>query len=836
MIEYSEHTLDYAEMMHRARILSARAPVLECLRYGRAAMDLALDGSVEAAEILAHAYAHPVVSLQRPALGEALLALASRPALERAWTCWMELRSDALAEVLQHRPLRLPCPVRLFVLSRLKSDLVEELRRETSTDVLTEIIAATADWDPRVARHAADLTIHMARRPVGAECLATALAAPSTPRAARDAAQRALDHPLAQDSIDAICVTWAHTRDTRLASLVRRRQWFPSAPPSVATLTCLKFHPETLADPPPALVLYACGDQDPEISRHALDFLASPRSEEWRAAVCDAVVDVDCPPVARPVLASARSAPRDTARRAVFLLLTDQVDAALSLDFDQEMLSEAYRGGSPPLRRRIAAAIRRARRPDLTRILVRRRGDNHEHLMLTDAEWEMLLGTLDAPGRRDELWSLALDAPARWSVAALDRLRAARWNPPDEDGDAWRRLESARARLRGSVDWTFLELRVEPARHDLRVATSRRGGDPLPVALGAMLAVADEGSVRLFDPASSARRASLPALQEDRPSELEGALRGARILAASGDGRRLVLGDGEQIQVWELESRALLASTRAAPFDTVAASHDGMIIVTQDSCGTREYRDLAHRRTRSMETARGFDRVALSPDGSRMAITRSSEWRLYEVDPRRAMGVFTQVHQETMQPGADQPLFSPDGRALAIVTRQGLDVCDTANGRRRLHFPGRAWNPAFAADSGWLAVEQVVPKQGRRIVVLDLAHGVPTCILPIPGDLARGVPTERAATRALAFTVDGRHLSALAGSRSLLRWRLCATPLAALPLQVLMHAESVPEKDPHAAAWAYVAAVMGHRARYDIELDDEPAFVAGVTDVEIDFD
>lgn len=757
--------MDYQGLLSEAQAL---CNPLMLVRWSRAASGLADDGSPEAAEMLAKVCAYVPMPGQATLVYDALGRLRTPQARLKAWSCWLAWRSDRLASALAGTPPELPCPIGLYVLSRLKIGETDALAAGGKRDIAQHLVLALSDQERQIAGRAHDLLRRLVNDPVTAEVLALAQ---------RDLVAEAT----APAAIQAVCQVWDRTRSAPLARLMKRRGF------SASVLSALKV--QGTASGPASEVVRATVDRDPEVARAALRVLQS--HPEWLREVCEAVVDEDCAAALRQWLARQASAPADAARRAIYFLVTDQWDRAIDLDFDGTLLSSAYRTGEPALRRRIAAAVRRSRRPDLGRVLMRRHDDNYRHLMMPDPEWEALLAAFDTPERADDLWSLLLDAPPRWSVHAFHVLRRMAWVPPADDAPLWDRLSAL-----GAVppDWGFLDTGQEAVRYPRPEAEPRHFG-------AGVYAVAVGGRVHVHRCRDGEALAVLPTTGTPE--------------TWSPDGRRLVVERGFTTEVWDWSSATMSATVEGASGEALLG---GDALIGRDrATGLRQYWDLRTRRSAVMQTARDFDHAALSPDGRLLAVARSSEWRLYSVDLDRAVDVFMLSRVETWQSSIQRLGFSPDGRWLLVQQLARVELHDLETGASR-RFEGRTGAWTFTPDGN------LVFTLGGTVVLYDFRK---------PATLAsRTVPPGMVLAR-LTLDRDGHTLIGVPVKGPLLSWSLCSTPLAAAPSALRTEAERQAATSPQ---WAWLAAVLGYRARYDIEIAEAPSFVASADDIEIEME
>ncbi len=124
--------------------------------------------------------------------------------------------------------------------------------------------------------------------------------------------------------------------------------------------------------------------------------------------------------------------PEDPEQRALFLFLVEDWEAYQALDFNHNLLTNAYENAAQPQRRHLMEHSRKTGQSDWLRGLgsageVRWLND------LTDADWEMAIRRLLESDKNDDLWRLAQLSPATWSAVILDRLSSLGWAPDSAD-------------------------------------------------------------------------------------------------------------------------------------------------------------------------------------------------------------------------------------------------------------------------------------------------------------------------------------------------------------------------------------------------------------------
>jgi len=124
-------------------------------------------------------------------------------------------------------------------------------------------------------------------------------------------------------------------------------------------------------------------------------------------------------------------APQDPEQRALFYFLAEAWESYEALDFNHNLIVNAYERASRGLRRRLLEHSRYTGRVDWVRGIgspgeVRWIGD------LTDADWELSIARLRQAEKYADLWRLAQAAPPVWSAVVLDLLNRRGWAPQAE--------------------------------------------------------------------------------------------------------------------------------------------------------------------------------------------------------------------------------------------------------------------------------------------------------------------------------------------------------------------------------------------------------------------
>jgi WD40 repeat protein len=247
-----------------------------------------------------------------------------------------------------------------------------------------------------------------------------------------------------------------------------------------------------------------------------------------------------------------------------------------------------------------------------------------------------------------------------------------------------------------------------------------------------LLTCSSDRTLRVWD-------ASAPAgLQLDISAGVEGtysaSLGGDVVTVACHDGwlRRYDAQDGALISAWEAHpgSTCHAAGPSADGTRVITASWDGTGRVWEAASGTA----LA-----VLEAGRGVYAAALSPDGSRAALSAGPEVQVWDVDPPRLIHRFTVDEQS-----ATRLDFSPDGIRLASGWSDGM---------ARVHDADRGALVATLGGHGG-RVEAVAFARGGQAVVTGDAEGVVRLFPAGGGPAAFAVDTGERGVNHVAASAD----------------------------------------------------------------------------------
>ena len=169
---------------------------------------------------------------------------------------------------------------------------------------------------------------------------------------------------------------------------------------------------------------------DPQLAELVRRALLAARDQKVIDAVAGAVMSTGDVRLAT-ILDRTGRAPSDPGRQAVVAFLAGDFDGYADLDFDGSLLRGAYAGAGEELRRQLAEKARAAGRLEWVRV-VTGGGDAGRRRLLSTTEWEAAADVLEGTQRWEELWHLALEAPAIWATRMLRAVADRQWRPAGE--------------------------------------------------------------------------------------------------------------------------------------------------------------------------------------------------------------------------------------------------------------------------------------------------------------------------------------------------------------------------------------------------------------------
>ncbi len=620
------------------------------------------------------------------------------------------------------------------------------------------------------------------------------------------------------EAVNAASAVWEETRHERLEDLLCHRRWLATAPVELRVLTALKTgQRNSLAEAGAEIIgpsIRACADPDPEIAAQAAAFLGELRQPGQIDAFCDGLMQTEQAGLRRLALEKGY-APSDPARRALFFFLTGQQDRYDALDFDRSLLRAHYEVADDDLRQLIAGRVRASGRPELAAVIQGRR-EKRTLSGMSAREWEAVVSVLAENRRWNDLWALVFEAVPEWSAEALGLLRQAGFRPEGEAGGlSFDRL----CKLRPSEGRHFrLYLPIPVCRtvlkaheHGVRALAVARDGRTLATGSNDTTAI-------LWDVQTGQVRARLAG----QPGPV-------LALAFSPDSKSLIVGRGDHTaRLWDLGTRRL-KGTLAGHSDrvnAVAYSPDGQTVVTGSNDNTARLWDVTTRECRGILQGhgRGVMAVAFSPDGKIVATGSHDETVMLWSGLSGQRKAILTGHSSSVFTLA----YAADGRTLATGSSDGT--------ARLWNLPSGELRAVLEGHKGTVVTLAFTP-DGRKLATgsLDKTTRLWDVSTRLTKTTLHGHTDE---INGLAFSPDGKLLATASRDSTARIWEIASTKsLIAMTHedleQVQKWAEVLPNQE-EARVWHFVAALLRHRFRFDIELTEVAERVLGEFDIEID--
>lgn len=159
------------------------------------------------------------------------------------------------------------------------------------------------------------------------------------------------------------------------------------------------------------------------IAEPVLSALSDQDAIDW---VCDLAITTGDERLTA-LVSGGRYLPSSPERRALLLFLQHRFDLYAELDSDGSLLRAAHRDADADLCLRLADSARAGGRIEWVRAVADRQ--DRRLAEMSDTEWETGLHLLAGAREWEELWRLALEAPAIWAARMLRELGQQDWSP-----------------------------------------------------------------------------------------------------------------------------------------------------------------------------------------------------------------------------------------------------------------------------------------------------------------------------------------------------------------------------------------------------------------------
>jgi WD40 repeat protein len=471
---------DLTEILRSRRYVATepRLRVLSALKVG--ALDVVKLGGVEVLDFLLAALNDRDTQVATVA-ASCVSALENRVVIDELCRRWVESRSGQLEGIIRQGGYVASQPVAVRVLTALKLNQIQEIR-DGGIEVLDCVLKAFDDRDMEVVRSANVCAVsltnrgaidelckrwassrnkrleqiilqggYIASQPIEVRVL-TALKFNQQIQEFANAGIEILDCLIKnlddadskiievaeicirqlrnQQTIDSLCSRWVQNRDQQLEKIIRQGNYLPSQPIRVQILVALKFNQFQKIDLKEAMtvdtLLAAMNDKDPQIVKSANHSLTHLKDKSIIDSLCKRWIE-NPSKLLENIIREDCYEPEEASDKALFYFLMDEWQKYEDLDFDQSLLSKAYRSANQDIQNRISDKSRKAGRSEFIKI-VTNFNHNFDDEKMKDQDWETFIDILASNPDRKVIWRFLYNAPALRSKQLLDKLSKASFN------------------------------------------------------------------------------------------------------------------------------------------------------------------------------------------------------------------------------------------------------------------------------------------------------------------------------------------------------------------------------------------------------------------------
>ena len=774
-------------------LLYNRIPLIGDWLRQRKVTSLSEDKSARATAVLAEAFSLSDDQEVRTIAYESLVARSDQPSVDAICSCWASLRSPELARLIVERGWVATRPIGVRVMTALNNGRTD-IASMIPADGVQTLLNACGDKDEVISQHARKTVFSLQN----------------------------------QEAIDYLCQKWIESRSGFLDHVVEHAKYIAKQPLDIHVLSSLRtgMYTELLEagrDVVPILIA-ACSDPSEEVAKAAANTLRRLKNPDARDAVCALAISVD-DEMAKRVAIEANYAPTDEQDRALFFFLTEQWERYENLDFDRQFLQTVYETASSALKVKITDRLRRSGRTDFLQIISG--GDYRSRVgAMTPTESDLVVQMLKRNAEWQKLWALAFELPFFSSTKVVKILVEAGWKPskPDDVELLNKLITIVTAELPETVDEILPHMPLAALRAKARV--TGRVADVAFSPTRPWIAIAGRRQVVVWDfqagePQESFRGfkrtignivftednalACSEGMQEGRESILHCWLKGNRFqvkhndmitsLCPVGGSRMLITRYDQHAVLWDAETNNTLkerglsfwprASRASANGEQVLLLHEGVALV--------DLPDITLRAESKGRIGRGVSRCAAFAPDEDCQIVGNFNGDVF-VTNRNGENIAARPRKFT----------ACDGQAQGIEVLGDEGIVVTAGAGGRVDFI--SWENETLIGS--------VTNTGQRLTSLRVSPGGDFMALG-DSDSTMSFWDLRLMQVPMMFSVPFSR----------------ARPLHLAAVQALTETHKLPEKVRRAVD--FMACILRHRFRYDIEVAEIQSIRVGEFDIEI---
>jgi len=321
--------------------------------------------------------------------------------LGNAWAGQRQSRMGAWLTTKQWLPAR---PPSLRVLAALNSGNLDVLR-DSGCDVVEPLLACARDENDVIKRRAAEVMASLRN----------------------------------VKSIDFVCLRWWETKHDFYEWAIKKGGYVATSPVTARVGSALlSGRLEAIAKDGGEVVmplLQAVRFTNGEVAARAEAALIALKEPGAQDMLCQQFIARE-DDLLRKVVLTGKHQPRDEAARAIFFTLTGQWERYDEVDFDHSLLRATMASAPADLRQRLLAALRASGRVSLLASVTGAGDSRGSSSQLSEEETKFVIEMLREHADWSRLWRMAFDVSFIWSVRIIEYLKAAGWQPDDEDGRA----------------------------------------------------------------------------------------------------------------------------------------------------------------------------------------------------------------------------------------------------------------------------------------------------------------------------------------------------------------------------------------------------------------